>query len=86
MEPSASIEREKAQSKAAIRFREATGAPGERDQMISVKEAAALLRLSEISIRRYLTQKKLRRFKVGPGRGRRTLLSLNQVLGLIREA
>jgi excisionase family DNA binding protein len=55
--------------------------------LISVKEAAAILRLSEISVRRYLTQKRLARYKAG-GRGRfgRTLVSRAQVLGLIREA
>jgi len=49
---------------------------------ITCKEAAALLKLSEISIRRFLTQKKLRRYKVGA----RTLLRHDEVLGLVREA
>lgn len=49
---------------------------------ITCKEAAALLRLTEISIRRLLTQKKLKRYKVGA----RTLILRSQALGLIREA
>ena len=54
---------------------------GKPDEMISVREAAAILRLSEISIRRFLTQKKLRRFKAGA----RTLLRRADVLGMIKE-
>jgi excisionase family DNA binding protein len=49
---------------------------------ITVREAAGLLKMSEISIRRFLTQKKLKRFKVGA----RTLLRSSEVLGLIRES
>jgi excisionase family DNA binding protein len=49
---------------------------------VSVREAARLLRISEIGIRRYLTQKKLRRFKVGS----RTLVLQSEVMGLVREA
>lgn len=48
---------------------------------VSVKEAARLLKISEIGIRRFLTQKKLRRFKVGA----RTILLQSEVLSLIRE-
>jgi len=51
-------------------------------EYISVREAAQLLRLSEISIRRFLTQKKLRRFKAQS----RTLLRRAEVLGMVREA
>jgi len=51
-------------------------------QFVSVPEAAELLRISPVSIRRYLRLKKLRRFKVGA----RTLLSHDEVLGLIHEA
>jgi len=50
-------------------------------KMISVKEAADILRLSEISVRRFLTQQKLRRYKAGG----RTLLKLTEVLSLIKE-
>lgn len=50
-------------------------------EFLTVREGAALLRLSEVSIRRYLTLKKLRRFKVGS----RTLLMRSDVLGLVRE-
>ena len=49
---------------------------------VTVKEAARLLKLSEISIRRFLTQKKLRRFKVGS----RTRILHSEVMGLIRES
>jgi excisionase family DNA binding protein len=49
---------------------------------LSIREAAQILKISEISIRRYLTQKKLRRLKVGS----RTLIRSSEVLGLIREA
>lgn len=49
---------------------------------VTVREAARLLKLSEISIRRFLSQKKIRRFKVGS----RTLLLQSEVVGLIREA
>jgi len=49
---------------------------------IAVREAAVLLRLSEISIRRYLTQGRLRRFKAGS----RTLLRRDDVLALVKPA
>jgi excisionase family DNA binding protein len=51
-------------------------------EFVTCKEAATLLKLSEISIRRLLTQKKLRRFKVGS----RTLMRQDEVLGLVRQA
>jgi len=51
-------------------------------QYVSVKEAARLLKISEISIRRFLTQRKLRRFKVGS----RTLVLQSEVLSLVHEA
>jgi len=50
-------------------------------QYLTVREAARLLKLSEISVRRFLGQKRLRRFKVGS----RTLLLHSEVMGLIRE-
>lgn len=50
-------------------------------EFITVREAAALLKLSEISIRRFLTVKKLRRYKVGS----RTLLHASEVRSLIHE-
>ena len=50
-------------------------------EFINVREAAALLRLSEISIRRLLWKKQLKRFKAGG----RTLVKRSQVLSLIRE-
>lgn len=52
------------------------------NQYVTVREAARLLKLSEISIRRFLSQKRLRRFKVGS----RTLLLHSEVVGLIRES
>lgn len=53
-----------------------------REVYITVKETAEFLRLSEISIRRLLTKKKLRRFKCGA----RTLIRLKDAEALIREA
>ena len=55
--------------------------PLQQGQFVSVREAAAILKMSEISIRRFLTQKKLRRYKVGS----RTLVKISEVLGLIHE-
>jgi excisionase family DNA binding protein len=49
---------------------------------ITCKEAAAILKLSEISIRRFLTQKKLKRYKAGS----RTLIRRSEVLAMIHEA
>jgi len=51
-------------------------------QFITCKQASEILTISEISVRRFLTQKKLRRFKCGS----RTLLRLSEVLALVREA
>lgn len=51
-------------------------------QFVSVPEAAALLRISPVSIRRYLGQGKLKRYKVGA----RTLLKTSDVLGLVEAA
>jgi excisionase family DNA binding protein len=50
-------------------------------QYITVSEAAELVRVSEVSIRRYLGQKKLKKFKFGG----RTLLNRSDVLGLVNE-
>ncbi len=64
---------------------EAAGASGtvsEADRMIRVPEAAQILGLSEISVRRFLTKGTLRRYKASG----RTLLRLSDVLGMIREA
>jgi excisionase family DNA binding protein len=49
---------------------------------LSVKEAADMLKISQVSIRRYLGQGKLKRFKVGA----RTLIRHSDVMGLVREA
>lgn len=48
---------------------------------ISVKAAAELLSVSQVSIRRYLGQGRLKRFKFGS----RTLLRRDDVMGLVRE-
>ena len=55
---------------------------GLQPQFVSVQEAAELLRVSVVSIRRYLGQGKLKRFKVGS----RTLLRHSDVMALVREA
>lgn len=47
---------------------------------VTVSESAEILRLSEISIRRYLTKKILARYKVGG----RTLLRRDEVLALVK--
>ena len=49
---------------------------------ITVAEAAEILRLSEISIRRYLTKKIFVRYKAGG----RTLLRRDDVLRLVKAA
>jgi excisionase family DNA binding protein len=53
----------------------------EERQYITVAQASEILHLTDVSIRRMLTQKKLKRFKVGS----RTLLDKSAVLGLICE-
>jgi excisionase family DNA binding protein len=53
---------------------------GSDSQFLSVTEAADLLRVSVVSIRRYLGQGKLKRFKVGS----RTLVRQADVLALVR--
>jgi excisionase family DNA binding protein len=55
---------------------------GPTSRFLTVKEAAELLRVSQVSIRRYLGQGRLRRFKVGA----RTLLQHDDVLALVRQA
>ncbi len=67
----------------AARYAGASTVPSDqKENYINVKEAAALLRLSEISIRRMLWKRKLKRYKCGG----RTLLRESQVLSLIHEA
>jgi excisionase family DNA binding protein len=48
---------------------------------ISVKAAAEMLSVSQVSIRRYLGQGRLKRFKFGS----RTLLRSQDVMNLVRE-
>jgi len=50
-------------------------------EFLTTREAAAILKLSEISIRRFLTLRKLKRYKVGS----RTLLNAVEVRALVRE-
>jgi hypothetical protein len=56
--------------------------PATLEQFCTCKEAAQILKMSEISIRRFLTQKRLTRLKCGA----RTLLRLSEVLSMVREA
>ncbi|MBZ5641596.1 MAG: helix-turn-helix domain-containing protein [Acidobacteriia bacterium] len=51
---------------------------------LTVREAANILRLSEISVRRFLTKKKLKRYKVGGKVTGRTLLLQSEVIALIK--
>jgi excisionase family DNA binding protein len=60
--------------------RTATPSSTSAGEFITCKETASLLKLSEISIRRLLTKKKLKRYKVGA----RTLILKSEALGLIR--
>jgi DeoR/GlpR family transcriptional regulator of sugar metabolism len=60
------------------------------DRFCGVKEAAGLLHVSDATIRRYLTEKRLKRFKVKSASGQqaqgmRTLLDRAEVLSLIVE-
>jgi excisionase family DNA binding protein len=48
---------------------------------LSVSQAAELLTVSKVFIRRYLSLRKLKRYKVGA----RTLVSRTDVLNLVRE-
>jgi len=56
--------------------------PLQPGQFVSVREGAALSKVAEITLRRWLTQKKLRRYKIGS----RTLIKTSDLMGLIREA
>jgi hypothetical protein len=58
----------------------------DRPRFVDIPGAAALLCVSEATIRRYLTRKTLKRYKVGKGPNTRTLLNRDEVLSLIREA
>lgn len=51
-------------------------------EYLSCKEAAELVRLSEISVRRMLTRGTLKRYKLGA----RTLVSRSELMSLIRVA
>lgn len=50
-------------------------------RLLSVKAAAEFLSVSDVTIRRFLTHKKLRRFKAGG----RTLVRMNDLLQLVKE-
>jgi predicted DNA-binding transcriptional regulator AlpA len=56
------------------------------EQLVRIPEAARILGLSPASIRRYLTQRRLRRFKIGNGPKGPTLVRVGDVLALVREA
>jgi Helix-turn-helix domain len=61
------------------------GKPG--TDFVTVAEAAEILRLSQVSVRRFLTQKRLTRYKVDRSKKTsRTLLKRSEVLSLVREA
>jgi hypothetical protein len=51
------------------------------ERLVSVQWAAEFLSLSDVSIRRYLTLKRLRRFKVGG----RTLVKIGDLLKLVKQ-
>jgi excisionase family DNA binding protein len=59
--------------------------PSSANRLLSIPEAAAILRVSESTVRRFLTEGRLPRLKVGPGANARTVLRLSDVLGLVRE-
>ena len=79
------VEMESRRGKRAVDSRERQERVGHEERFVDVRQAAALLHLSDASIRRYLTIGKLTRFKVGTGAGARTLLDREQVLSLIIE-
>jgi len=54
----------------------------QQGKFLSVREGAAFSKVSEITLRRWLTQKKLRRYKIGS----RTLIKASDLAGLIHEA
>lgn len=51
-------------------------------KFITIKQAAAFSTMSDVSIRRFLTRKKLTRYKLGS----RTLIRLSELLAMIHEA
>lgn len=53
--------------------------------LIDISHAAAMVFVSEKTIVKWLYERKLTRFKVGGGRGAKTLLSRKELLGLIRK-
>ena len=55
--------------------------PGAEPLYISIKEGAALVRLSHWTLRAWLTQKRLTRYKIGG----RTLIRRDELLGLVHE-
>lgn len=59
---------------------------GRTPEYITVAQAAAILHMAEVSVRRYLKIGKLRRFKVGGGTHSRTLISRSEVYALIQPA
>lgn len=49
--------------------------------LLSVRKAAEFLSVSDVTIRRFLTHKKLRRFKAGG----RTLVRMSDLMELVKE-
>jgi excisionase family DNA binding protein len=62
--------------------RAAAERPADLAAFVGVSAAAQLLQVSEATIRRFLTQRKLRRYKCGA----RTLVKREDLLGLVKEA
>jgi predicted transcriptional regulator len=60
----------------------ATAADRILEKYLTVRECAEFLRISEATVRYYLTKKMLRRFKVGA----RTVIRLRDAEALVREA
>jgi hypothetical protein len=50
-------------------------------EYVGITQAAQIIQVSEATIRRFLTQRKLKRFKIGA----RTIVKRSEVIGLIRE-
>jgi Helix-turn-helix domain len=51
------------------------------ERLVSIPWAAEFLSVSEVTVRRHLTQKRLRRFKAGG----RTLVKVADLMALVRE-
>lgn len=63
-----------------------TKADRDADRYMDLRQAADVLHVSVMTVRRYLTLGRLKRYKSGGPEGSRTLVSREQVLSLIVEA